>query len=100
MIKHVVMFKLKDYVDGMNKTSIALKLKEILEGLKHDIHEIQKIEVGLNESSHEKAYDCILYSEFKSFDALEKYKTHPKHVEAGEFLVKVKQDVAVVDYEA
>lgn len=100
MIKHVVMFKLKDYVDGMNKPSIALKVKEILEALKKEIHEIHKIEVGINESSHERAYDCVLYSEFKSYEGLEKYKIHPKHVEAGEFLLRVKDEVAVVDYEA
>ena len=47
MVKHIVMFKLKDFAEGANKKENALKIKSSLEGLKSKIKEVKYIEVGL-----------------------------------------------------
>ena len=40
MIKHIVLWKLKDSVDGHFKKELAIQLKAALEGLKGKIAEI------------------------------------------------------------
>jgi len=66
MIKHIVMWKLKDFAAGSNKNENAVKIKTELEMLKSKIPEIKKLEVGININESETAYDIVLYSEFET----------------------------------
>lgn len=99
MIKHIVMWKLKDYAWGAGKTDNIRKMKSLLEALKGSISEIKRIEVGVNVIPSEAAYDVVLYSEFDSLDALAAYQKHPEHVKVGAFIKEVVIDRRVVDYE-
>lgn len=98
MIKHIVMWKLKDFAEGKNKIENAKEIKVMLENLKDKIEEIEFIEVGININPSEQAYDVVLYSEFKDEDALETYQRHPEHVKVGEFIGRVREERAVADY--
>ena len=62
MIKHIVMWKLKDN----NKEENAKKIKTMLEGLKSEIKEIEEIEVGININKSDASMDVCLVSVFKS----------------------------------
>lgn len=95
MIKHIVMWKLKDE----NKEENALKIKNDLEALKSEISEIKEIEVGIDVNKSEAAYDIVLYSTFDSQEDLDNYQVHPKHKEAGVFIRQVVSSRVVVDYE-
>lgn len=95
MIKHIVMWKLKDE----NKEENALKIKNDLEALKSEISEIKEIEVGIDVNKSEAAYDVVLYSIFDSQEDLDNYQVHPKHKEAGVFIRQVVSSRVVVDYE-
>ncbi|WP_066871999.1 Dabb family protein [Clostridium mediterraneense] len=95
MIKHIVMWKLKDE----NKEENALKIKKDLEALKSEISEIKEIEVGIDVNKSEAAYDVVLYSTFDSQEDLDNYQVHPKHKEAGVFIRQVVSSRVVVDYE-
>ncbi len=95
MIKHIVMWKLKDE----NKEENALKIKKDLEALKLEISEIKEIEVGIDVNKSEAAYDVVLYSTFDSQEDLDNYQVHPKHKEAGVFIRQVVSSRVVVDYE-
>lgn len=95
MIKHIVMWKLKDE----NKEENALKIKNDLEALKSEISEIKEIEVGIDVNKSEAAYDVVLYSTFDSQEDLDNYQVHPKHKEAGVFIRQVVSSRVVVDYE-
>lgn len=95
MIKHIVMWKLKDENKGEN----ALKIKKDLEALKSEISEIKEIEVGIDVNKSEAAYDVVLYSTFDSQEDLDNYQVHPKHKEAGVFIRQVVSSRVVVDYE-
>ncbi|ABS39297.1 Dabb family protein [Clostridium botulinum] len=100
MIKHIVMWRLKEFAEGKSKLENANIIKINLEDLKHRIDEVKLIEVGVNINNSQQAYDVVLYSEFENLDDLNLYQNHPDHVKVGEFINKVKEDRIVTDYEA
>jgi len=98
MIKHIVMWRLKEFANGVNKEENARKLKSHLESLKSKIKEIKRIEVGINIKSSDAASDVVLYSEFDSMDDLEAYQRHPEHMKVVDFVNEVRLERRVVDY--
>jgi hypothetical protein len=98
MIKHVVMWKLKESAEGGSKEENAQKIKTMLEALEGKIEQIVRLEVGVNCRASGMSYDAVLISEFEDWEALEAYQTHPEHVKVSEFVSKVREARAVVDY--
>lgn len=98
MLKHIVMWKLKDFAEGKTKAENAKMMKVMLEGLKEKIAEIKHIEVGMNVIPSEAAFDVVLYSKFEDEEALVIYQKHPEHVKVAEFVGKIKEERVVVDY--
>ena len=99
MIRHIVMWKLKPEALGAGKRENAENIKQKLEGLAHRIKEIRTIEVGINSSSDEAAYDVVLVSEFLTWADLRRYQEHPLHKEAAAFISSVRESRVVVDYD-
>ena len=62
MVKHIVLFKLKDEVPEAEKLIVMNKFKEAIEALPSVIPVIRKIEVGLNTNPGE-TWHIALYSE-------------------------------------
>jgi len=100
MIKHIVMWKLKDFAEGAGKQENARNIKSELERLNGEIGEIKFLEVGINVDDSADSYDIVLYSEFDNITDLEAYKNHPEHIGVGDFIGKVRLERKVVDYEA
>lgn len=98
MIKHIVLFKLKNTVSAEDKLHAMTAFKAAIEALPAKIPVIRKIEVGLNMNPAE-AYDIALNSEFDSLEDLNFYATYPDHVAAGKILADLKESRACVDYE-
>ncbi len=98
MIKHIVMWKLKDFAEGANKEQNARKLKRELEALKNSIPLIGHIEVGINMLPSEAAHDIALYSEFANEKDLDSYQKHPDHIRVADFAAKIRENRVVVDY--
>ncbi len=98
MIKHLVMWKLKDVAEGATKEQNARKMKTDLEALKHKIPQVRQIEVGLNFLPSDSAYDVALYSEFETEEDLALYQKHPEHRSVGAFVAKIAESRVVVDY--
>ncbi|HYA89105.1 MAG TPA: Dabb family protein [Nitrospirota bacterium] len=98
MIKHIVMWKLKEIAECGDRLQNAKKMKHDLEALKRVIPQIRHIEVGLNSLPSEGSYDIVLYSEFENEKDLEIYQKHPDHVKVAEFISTVRERRAVVDY--
>lgn len=98
MIKHIVMFKLKESAEGSDKAENIMALKAKLEALTAQIGEIKFFEVGINFLEASVAYDLVLVSEFESKEALYSYQKHPEHVKVAEFVGKVALSRIVVDY--
>lgn len=100
MIRHIVMWKLKDGAMGCTKTENALSMKNQLERLAGVIPELKYLQVGMNVAQGQGAYDIVLVSEFEDLEKLNVYQNHPEHLKIAEFIGKVREDRVVVDYEA
>jgi hypothetical protein len=96
MIKHIVMWTIKDSED---KAIVAQQIKHELDALSEKIKEIGALDVGLNYNSSPAAFDVVLYSEFNSKEDLDAYQVHPDHIKARDYIVSVVDKRAVVDYE-
>jgi len=100
MIKHIVIWKLKEESGGRNKSEIAGVLKEKLQALPGLIPEIRALEVGSNIKEGVFAGDIALYAVFDSLEDLARYAAHPEHVKVGIFLKEVVLERHVVDFES
>jgi hypothetical protein len=98
MIKHIVMFKLKEWAEGSDRAANSKELVARLEALPPQIEEIKFFEVGTNFLEASVAYDLVLVSEFESKEALYSYQKHPEHVLVANFVGKVCESRIVVDY--
>jgi len=98
MIKHIVMFKLKEWAEGSDKAANIKALKANLEALPPKIGEIKFFEVGINFLEASVAYDLVLVSEFESKEDLYSYQKHPEHARVANFVGKVCENRIVVDY--
>ncbi|MDQ6996331.1 MAG: Dabb family protein [Mariprofundus sp.] len=72
VIKHIVMWKLRDKSD-------AAKIKARLEALQGKIPGLLHIEVGIDFLASDQSADLVLLAEFESREALELYQKHPEH---------------------
>lgn len=87
MVKHVILWTLKETETEEAKNTIKIGIKEGLEGLKGQIPGMIDIKVNINplESSN---CDVILDSSFEDEDALKGYAVHPKHVDVANTKVR------------
>ena len=98
MVKHIVLFKLKDEAPAEARLAAMNAFKAAIEALPAKIPFIRSIEVGLNINPAE-TWNIALYSEFDSLDDVRRYAVHPDHVAAGKLLAEVRESRACVDYE-
>ncbi|NTW58261.1 MAG: Dabb family protein [Nitrospirae bacterium] len=98
MLKHIVLFKLRENAESASKEANAKKIKRDLESLKGVIPQIRHMEVGINCIPGDAAYDVAIYSEFANEADLSIYAKHPEHVKVAEFVGKVRESRVVVDY--
>lgn len=98
MVKHIVLFKLKNEAPADKKLEAMHAFKAAIEALPAKISVIRKVEVGLNINPGE-TWSIALYSEFDTLDDVKAYAVHPDHVAAGKLLADVKESRACVDYE-
>ena len=99
MIRHIVLWKLKDEAEGASKAQNAERLKNLLEALRGKISQIVELEVGFQMEPSEAAFDVALDSSFRTRADLEIYQKHPDHQEVVAFVKKIVSARAVVDYE-
>jgi hypothetical protein len=100
MIRHIVLWKLKENAECGDRAHNAQKMKAELEALKTKIPQLRHIEVGLNCIASDASYDVALYSSFDSEKDLELYQKHPEHVKVADFIATVRESRVVVDYHA
>ena len=97
MIKHVILWKLKD--DIVDKASVKAGIKTGLEGLKGIVPGLVEIVVRTEGLASSNA-DVMLDSAFESEAALKGYAVHPAHVAvANEKVRPFTQTRLCLDYE-
>jgi hypothetical protein len=100
MIKHIVCWKIKETAEDMNKQAIISLLKERLIALKDLVPVVKTLEVGINDPQIDKTnFDIVLITTFNSKSDLQAYQSHPEHIKVGEFVMKVRESRACVDFE-
>ncbi len=99
MIKHIVMWRLKDHAEGHDKSTNAQLMKSKLEALRGQIDGVRTIEVGIDFSATDASMDVVLYSEFTDRAALATYQAHPAHQAVVAFIKEVVSARQLVDYE-
>ena len=99
MVKHIVLWKLKEELSKEEKDKVKKEIKEGLLGLKGKIKEIVEIKVN-TEGMEGSTVDVLLDTVFENEDALKTYASHPDHVAVG--MAKIKPYMAeriCYDYE-
>ena len=99
MVKHVILWKLKDEYQGEELAKIKKEIKEGLEGLKGQIPGLIDIKVNINGLASSNV-DLMLDSTFETEEALKAYAVNPAHVAVADS--KVRPFTAVrscLDYE-
>ncbi len=79
MVKHVILWTLKDELNEEEKKERAQKIKAGLEGLKGVVPGLVDIRVETGRLASSNA-DLMLDSLFESEEALKGYSVHPAHV--------------------
>ena len=87
MVKHVILWTLKDEFSEDEKANIKAGIKEELESLKGKIPGLVEIKVNINGLSSSNA-DLMLDSLFENEEALKGYAVHPEHVKVADGKVR------------
>lgn len=99
MIKHIVMFKLKD-AEGRTEYENAVEAQKRFENVIANVSQLKKGEIVINsKDAPQDNYTISLLCDFETIDDLNAYQVHPAHVEFGKFIGTVRIARACIDYE-
>ena len=93
MVKHIVLYNLKE---GVEKEPTVKMIASVLEPLVGKIPGLLHLEVRQTYNG----MDYALYSEFESKEALAAYAVHPLHLEAKKHFFHLLDSRVAADYEA
>lgn len=99
MVKHVILWQLKEDLAVSDKEEVKKGIKAGLESLAGKIPGLVEIKVEINPLPSSNA-DVMLDSTFESEDALKAYAIHPEHVKVADEKVRPYTSSRVcMDYE-
>lgn len=87
MVKHIILWKLKEELTEEEKNTVRAGIKEGLESLKGKIPGMTDISVRIDYLPT-STVDVMLDSTFESAKALKNYSTHPAHVAVADSKVR------------
>lgn len=92
MIKHIVMWKLKDPAD-------APRVKAEIDSCRALVPGMLEFEVAIRTAGFEGNCEIVLYSAFENSAALAAYQTHPWHQQVSALVVALRETRNWLDYE-
>ena len=99
MVKHVILWQLKDELSEAEKTAVKADIKAGLEGLAGQIPGLVEIKVQTEGLASSNA-DLMLDSSFEDEASLKGYAVHPAHVAVADGVVRPNTKLRVcLDYE-
>lgn len=98
MLKHIVIWKLKENAHGATRVENVKKAKDMIMALNGKIKEIIKLEVVDSFIGSDLPYDLVLYSEFADEAALQAYQVHPEHQVVVAFMKEAVEHRTATDY--
>ena len=87
MVKHIILWQLKDELSAAEKAEIKANIKTGLEGLAGQIPGLVEVHVNINGLPSSNA-DLMLDTTFTDAAALKGYSTHPAHVAVADGKVR------------
>ncbi len=93
MVKHIVIYTLKE---GVDKPAAVELIRSVLEPLVGVIPGLKHLEVR---AAYQGGMDYALYSEFESREALAAYAEHPAHLEAKTHFWEMLDSRVCADYD-
>jgi quinol monooxygenase YgiN len=98
MIKHIVIWKLKEHAEGNDRRKNALLVKEKLEAMANLVPGMLKLEIGIDLGLDASENDVVLYSEFEDEAALAAYQATPEHKALLPFIGAVRDTRNAIDF--
>jgi len=96
-VKHIVMWNVLGSSEQEKEAAVAV-VKSRFESLRGLIPGMTLLEIGVDFSQVNYAYDIVLYTEFESKEALAAYATHRAHLKVRDELDGVRVARYQVDY--
>ncbi len=96
MIRHIVLFKLKEGVPAEEGKELARQLGDLLHNTGGNMREA---EVAFDVVRAHNSYDIALNSVFENREKLQAYQTHPEHVKVLELIKKICSSTVKIDYD-
>ena len=94
MIRHIVMFKIKDeYKDEIPQ------LVKNFEGMRGHIEGMTELQAGADILHSDRSYDLALITVFENRDAFDAYQTHPVHLPVKKRMHEVRSASVACDFE-
>ena len=87
MVKHIILWQLKDELSDAEKQTVKAGIKEGLEGLKGQMEGLVEIRVNTDGLASSNA-DVMLDSTFVDEASLKAYAVHPAHVAVADGKVR------------
>ncbi|MEI8049085.1 MAG: Dabb family protein [Bacteroidota bacterium] len=98
MIRHIVMFKLKDFGNETEKENAAFTVIKRLNELPLKINVIRNYEAGIDIRRLAWSFDILLTMDFNTVADLDFYTIHPAHQEFIAFNKDYSIDKVCIDY--
>lgn len=98
MVRHLILWKLKESLTVEEKNTVLNNMKEHLEGLVGIVPGLVNLKIVINKMESSNA-DVMLDSVLESEEALKGYQGHPAHVEVANTYVRPFTEVRMcIDY--
>lgn len=88
MVKHIILWRLREDLNEAQKQETARAIKQGLEGLKGVVPGLVDIHVQIDGRLETSNADIMLDSTLESFEALKGYAVHPAHVSVANGVVR------------
>lgn len=99
MVKHIILWKLKEDLSAKEKQQVAEGIKEHLEALVGQVPGLLELKIEIEKLESSNA-DVMLDSTLESVEALQGYQKHPAHVAAADGYVRPYTELRLcMDYE-
>ena len=100
MVRHLILWKLKEDMSDIEKEKVLSDMKINLEALVGKVPGLVSLQIVINKMEFSNA-DVMLDSMLESEEALKGYQSHPEHVLVANTYVRPFTEVRMcIDYEA
>lgn len=100
MVKHIILWKLREELSAEEKRNVSEAIKKGLEGLQGQVPGLVAIHVQIDGLLDSSNADVMLDSTLESPEALRGYAVHPAHVAVANGVVRPNTQVRMcLDYE-